>query len=105
MRLFILTDVFSKDFDNLEIDMYQDEHEFVPSQTANRASQYFHRVARLLEKVKRFLTQSSDHLEKTRAAAEDFMKYGEALDEEMTGWSKDEPGWDMMRVRAPTTGT
>ncbi|EXJ58816.1 hypothetical protein A1O7_06246 [Cladophialophora yegresii CBS 114405] len=105
MRLFILTSVFSKDFDNLEIDMYQEEHEFVPSQTANRASAYFHRVARLLEKVKQFLAQMSLQPEKTRATAEVFLKSGETLDEDMTGWSKDEPGWDMMRIRAPTAGT
>ncbi|OCT51831.1 hypothetical protein CLCR_08340 [Cladophialophora carrionii] len=105
MRLFILTSVFSKDFDNLEIDMYQDEHEFVPSPTANRASAYFHRVARLLEKVKQFLAQIPLQPEKTRAMAEVFLKSGETLDEDMAGWSKDEPGWDMMRVRAPTAGT
>src|SRR3978361_1179475 len=105
MRLFILTSVFSKDFDNLEIDVYQDEHEFVPSQTANRATKYFHQVARLLEKVKRFLSHLSDQPEKTKAAAEVFLKYGETLDDDMAGWSKDEPGWDMVRVRAPTAGT
>ncbi|KAJ9606556.1 hypothetical protein H2200_008564 [Cladophialophora chaetospira] len=105
MRLFILTSVFSKDFDNLEIDVYQDEHEFVPSPTANKASQYFHRVARLLEKVKRFLAQMPDQPEKRMAASGVFLKIGEALDEGMTGWSKDEPGWDMMPVRAPTAGT
>jgi hypothetical protein len=105
MRLFILTSVFSKDFDNLEIDVYQDEHEFVPSQTANRASAYFHQVARLLEKVKQFMSQTPLPSEKTKATAEVFLKRGESLDEDMTGWSKDEPGWDMMRVRAPTAGT
>ena len=105
MRLFILTSVFSKDFDNLEIDVYQDEHEFVPSETANKASKYFHRVARLLERVKRFLLEMPDPPEKKRAAVGVFLKYGEALDGSMTGWSKDEPGWDMMRVRASTVGT
>jgi hypothetical protein len=34
-----------------------------------------------------------------------FLKYGETLDEDMKDWSKDEPGWDMVRVRAPTAGT
>jgi hypothetical protein len=105
MRLFILTDVFTKDFDNLEIDVYQDEHEFVPSQTANKASAYFHKVARLLEKVKQFLAQPPELQDKHKAAIDVFFKYGEALDKSMKDWSKDEPGWDMMKVRAPTIGT
>jgi hypothetical protein len=105
MRLFILTSVFTKDFDNLEIDVYQDEHEFVPSQTANRASAYFHRVARLLERVKRFLADDTKTPEQADAQIEEFLGYGETLDNDMDGWSKDEPGWDMMRVRASTAGT
>ncbi|KIW95233.1 uncharacterized protein Z519_03817 [Cladophialophora bantiana CBS 173.52] len=105
MRLFILNSVTSKDFDNLEIDVYQDEHEFVPSQTANKATAYFHRVARLLEKIKRFLSRSPAQLALTNTAADVLLKYGETLDESMADWSKDEPGWDMMRVRATTAGT
>ncbi|KIW32001.1 hypothetical protein, variant [Cladophialophora immunda] len=105
MRLFILNSVTSKDFDNLEIDVYQDEHEFVPSQTANKATAYFHRVARLLEKIKHFLGRSAAQLALSNATADVFLKYGETLDESMSDWSKDEPGWDMMRVRASTAGT
>ncbi|OAL18299.1 hypothetical protein AYO22_10877 [Fonsecaea multimorphosa] len=105
MRLFILNTVTSKDFDNLEIDVYQDEHEFVPSQTANKATAYFHRVARLLEKIKHFLGQSPAQQAFSHATADVFLKYGESLDEDMADWSKDEPGWDMMRVRAVTAGT
>lgn len=106
MRLFILNTVVSRDFDDLEIDVYQDEHEFVPSQTANRATAYFHRVARLLEKIKHFICQPpTDRLANAKAAANVFLQYGETLDEGMAGWSKDEPGWDMMQVRAETAGT
>ena len=105
MRLFILSSVVTKDFDNLEIDVYQDEHEFVPSETANKASGYFHHVARLLERVKHFLTQDPDQLAQDKARADVFLKYGEALDEGMRDWSKDEPGWDMMQVHAATGGT
>lgn len=104
MRLFILTSVFSKDFDDLEIDIYKDEHEFVPSQTANKASTYFHRAARLLERLKQFLANSVP-LKWDTAVCEPFLEYGEAMDADMEGWSKDEPGWDMMRVYAPTSGT
>ncbi|KIX05002.1 uncharacterized protein Z518_05874 [Rhinocladiella mackenziei CBS 650.93] len=105
MRLFILDSVTSKDFDNLEIDVYQEEHEFVPSETANKATAYFHRVARLLEKVKHFLGQEPDEIARVKDTTDVFLQYGEALDEGMTGWSKDEPGWDMMKVRSETTGT
>lgn len=105
MRLFILNSVRSKDFDDLEIDVYEDEHEFVPSQTANKATAYFHHVARLLEKIKRFLAQDPSRLARSKSTANILLQYGEALDEGMTGWSKDEPGWDMMRVRAEKAGT
>ncbi|KAH0844763.1 hypothetical protein AYO21_01916 [Fonsecaea monophora] len=105
MRLFILNSVTSKDFDNLEIDVYQDEHEFVPSQTANKATSYFHRVARLLEKIKHFLGRGPGQLALNNTTADVYLKYGETLDESMAGWSKDEPGWDMMSVRATTAGT
>ena len=105
MRLFILSSVHTKDFDNLEVDVYKDEHEFVPSQTANRASAYFHHVARLLEKVQHFLTQDPEQLSQDGANADIFVQRGEALDRGMTDWSKDEPGWDMMRVHTTTAGT
>jgi hypothetical protein len=108
MRLFILNSVTSKDFDDLEIDVYKEEQEFVPSQTANKATAYFHRVARLLEKIKHFLVQRSDKpelVDKIKAAGSTLLQYGEALDASMEGWSKDEPGWDIMPVRAETAGT
>lgn len=108
MRLFILNSVTSKDFDDLEIDVYNEDQEFVPSKTANKATAYFHRVARLLEKVKQFLVQSADKpelVDKIRADANTLIQYGEALDTSMEGWSKDEPGWDIMSVRAETAGT
>jgi hypothetical protein len=105
MRLFILTPVTYKDFDDLEIDMFKEEHEFVPSQTANKATAYFHRVARLLEKIRYFLAQKTDDVAKRTTTTEELLHYGESLDEAMTGWSKDEPGWDIMRVRSGTTGT
>ena len=105
MRLFILNTVTSKDFDDLEIDVYQEDHEFVPSQTANKATEYFHRVARLLEKVKHFLAQEPDQLAATRPTGDILLQYGESLDAGMHNWSKDEPGWDMMKVQAETAGT
>ncbi|KAK5194491.1 hypothetical protein LTR99_002992 [Exophiala xenobiotica] len=105
MRLFILTPVTYKDFDDLEVDMFKEEHEFVPSQTANKATAYFHRVARLLEKIRYFLAQKTDDIAKRTTTTEELLHYGESLDEAMTGWSKDEPGWDIMRVRSGTTGT
>lgn len=108
MRLFILNSVTSKDFDDLEIDVYNEEQEFVPSKTANKATAYFHRVARLLEKIKQFLIRISDRpelVERARADGYTLLQYGEALDVSMEGWSKDEPGWDIMPVRAETAGT
>ena len=41
MRLFILNSCTSADFHCLEVDLYKDEHEFVPSKTATRASLFF----------------------------------------------------------------
>lgn len=105
MRLFALNSVTSKDFDDLEVDVYREEHEFVPSQTANKATAYFHRVARLLEKIKLFLDQDSEEGSQAEATADELLQYGESLDEDMTGWSKDEPGWDILELSAGTTGT
>ncbi|EXJ85070.1 hypothetical protein A1O3_05745 [Capronia epimyces CBS 606.96] len=105
MRLFILNSVTSKDFDGLEIDVYQDEHEFLPSQTANRATAYFHRVARLLEKIKHILAAKSKQRAESMASTDNLLGYGETLDNEMQGWSKDEPGWDMMLVHGSKAGT
>jgi hypothetical protein len=105
MRLFILTSVTSRDFDNLEVDVYKDEHEFVPSPTANKASAYFHHVARLLEKVRFFLGDNVQEPAARRAIIDGFLDYGDTLDAGMAGWSKDEPGWDMLYVRSATAGT
>ncbi|KEF56065.1 uncharacterized protein A1O9_07646 [Exophiala aquamarina CBS 119918] len=108
MRLFILNSVTSKDFDDLEIDVYNEDQEFVPSKTANKATAYFHSVARLLEKIKQFLIRRSDKpelVDRVKADGYTLLQYGEALDVSMEGWSKDEPGWDIMSVRAETAGT
>lgn len=107
MRLFILNSVTSKDFEDLEQDVYQDEHEFVPSETANKATSYFLRVARLQETIKFFLTKPRglEDAEAIRTEALQLIRKGEDYDQSMDGWSKDEPGWDMMKVRANTTGT
>ncbi|KAK4943878.1 hypothetical protein LTR10_016594 [Elasticomyces elasticus] len=105
MRLFILTSVTSKDFNDLETDVFRDENEFVPSLTANKATAYFHRVAQLLEEVRLFLARKRPDDTKTVSTAEEFVERGEALDEAMTGWSKNEPGWDLLKVRAGIAGT
>jgi hypothetical protein len=103
MRLFILNSVTTQDFDNLEVDVYRDDQEFVPSETANKATGYFHKVARLLLRVKNFLNQNTATEAKDTVA--ELIHTGESLDKGMTDWSKDEPGWDMMNVRAATNGT
>ncbi|KAJ9636576.1 hypothetical protein H2204_005176 [Knufia peltigerae] len=105
MRLFILTPVRYKDFDELEIDIFKEENEFVPSETANKSTAYFHRVARLMEKIRAFLSQQNANRPNQTATGEELLHYGESLDEVMTGWSKDEPGWDIMRVRSRTAST
>jgi len=105
MRLFALNSVTSKDFDDLEVDVYREEHEFVPSQTANKATAYFHRVARLLEEIKHFLVEKPRPAAETKSTTDSLLQYGESLDESMGGWSKEEPGWDMMKVHAGTAGT
>ena len=108
MRLFILNSVTSKDFDELEVDVYDEKQEFVPSETANKATAYFHRVARLIEKIKHLLIRHDEKPEDIkiiRAEVNTILQYGEALDASMECWSKDEPGWDMMSVRAKTTST
>lgn len=79
--------------------------EFVPSQTANKATAYFHRIARLLERIRAFLGQQNVSRSEQTSTLEELLHQGESLDEAMTGWSKDEPGWDIMRVRSGTSGT
>ena len=108
MRLFILTSVTGKEFDDLEIDVYQEEHEFVPSETANKATRYFHRTARLLEKIRIFLAakpSKPNQMKDYKSLARKLVQSGRDLDDSMTDWCKDEPGWDMMNIRAATSGT
>jgi len=105
MRLFVLNSVTSKDFNNLEIDIYRDEHEFVPSETANRATSYFYKVSHLFEQIKHFLTRKFERGEAAKRHAAYLIHCGESIDAEMTGWSKVEPGWDMMKIPADTAGT
>lgn len=107
MRLFNLNSVTSRDFGDLEIDIYQDEHEFVPSKTANKASAFFLKVARLVETIKNFLLgprdpENSDYIS---VETKRLIKYGESLDINMNGWSENEPGWQMMRVVGDPKGT
>ena len=100
MRLFNLNSVTSRDFGDLELDIYQDEHEFVPSATANKASAYFSKVARLMETIKNFLfgDRAPENAVYISVETKRLLKYGEALDNNMQGWSESEPGWQMMRV-------
>lgn len=108
LRLFILTSVTGKEFDDLEIDVYQEEHEFVPSETANKATRYFHRTARHLEKIRLFLAAKPykpNQMKDYKSLARKLVQYGRDLDNSMIDWSKGEPAWDMMEIRAATSGT
>lgn len=107
MRLFILNSVTSSDFDYLEVDIYKDENEFVPSDTANRASAFFRKVARHLEAAKYALHKSRLQPDSNHLAIElDQLLYeGECFDAGMLRWSKQEPGWDMMQVQGNVRGT
>lgn len=107
MRLFTLNSVTSSDFDYLEVDIYKDENEFVPSATANNATAFFLKTARHLEVTKYTLHKFDLQPESEKLAAElDQLLYeGERLDEGMLNWSRKEPGWDMMPVRGNLAGT
>jgi hypothetical protein len=107
LRLFNLNSVTSRDFGDLELDIYQDEHEFVPSKTANKASAFFLKVARLTETIKNFLFADRAPVNAAYISIETkrLVKYGEALDRNMDDWSENEPGWPMMRVRGDPKGT
>lgn len=107
MRLFILNSVTSADFDYLEVDIYKDEHEFVPSDTANKASAFFIKTARHLETAKNALHNCKLQPESPSLAAEiDRLLYeGECYDASMLRWSKLEPGWDMMPVTGKLKNT
>lgn len=104
MRLFALNSVTSSDFEYLEVDVYKDEHEFVPSETANRASDFFRKAAQHMETTKYALQklalqpQSQDVL----AEIDQLLYEGECLDAGMLMWSKAEPGWDMMPIHQST---
>lgn len=107
MRLFILNSVTSSDFNHLEIDAYKDEHEFVPSETANKASAFFNNAANHMEAAK-YTVQKFELQPQSRdlAAELDQLIYeGECLDAGMLRWSKQEPGWDMMPVQGDLRGT
>ena len=107
MRLFTLNSVTSSDFDYMEVDIYKDENEFVPSKTANKASAFFLKVARHLEATKYALHKFGLQPESQDLAAElDQLLYeGECFDAGMLRWSKQEPGWDMMQVQSNVRGT
>lgn len=107
MRLFILNSVTSSDFDYLEVDVYKDEHEFVPSGTANKASRFFIEAARHMEAAKYAIQKFELQPQSRDLAAEiDQLLYeGECLDAGMLMWSKQEPGWDMMPVQGSLTDT
>lgn len=108
MRLFMLNSVKSRDFGDLALDVYQDDHEFVPSKTANKASTFFLRIARLTEEIKAFLIfsdRTTPAQEETSKKTRDLVKLGEELDRKMIGWADIEPGWQMMKVRGDPKGT
>ena len=107
MRLFNLNSVTSRDFGDLELDLYQDEHEFVPSATANKASGFFLKVARLTETIRNLLfgDRAPENATYISIETQRLIKYGETLDHNMDGWSDNEPGWQMMKVRGDPKGT
>lgn len=107
MRLFVLNSVTSSDFDYLEVDIYKDENEFVPSHTANIATAFFHKVARHLEATKYALQKFGlqPHSRDLAVELDQLLYEGECLDAGMLRWSKQEPGWDMMQVQGNVRGT
>lgn len=107
MRLFVLNSVTSADFEYLEVDIYKDEHEFVPSETANKASKFFIKAAQHLEHSKYTLQKFrlQPRSEEVATEIDELLYYGECLDADMLGWSKQEPGWDMMPIRGQVRGT
>ncbi|KAK5322195.1 hypothetical protein LTR70_003876 [Exophiala xenobiotica] len=107
MRLFTLNSVTSSDFDYLEIDIYKDENEFVPSETGKNATAFFLKTARHLEVTKHALQKFSLQPESKDLAAElDQLLYeGMCLDAGMLRWSEQEPGWSMMPVQGNVIGT
>lgn len=107
LRLFILNSVTSREFSEMEMDVWKKEHEFTPSKTANKATGFFHKVARLIEDINAFLfaRRQSEDDEAFVQQALSFIKYGEILDKDMTDWSKHEDYWDMMPIQGAAKGT
>lgn len=107
MRLFVLNSVTSSDFDHLEVDVYKDEHEFVPSETANRASAFFRKAARHMEATKYALHKLNmqPNSQDLTAEIDQLLYEGECLDASMLRWSKAEPGWDIIPIQGNTQGT
>lgn len=107
MRLFMLNSVTSADFEYLEIDIYKDEHEFVPSETASKASNFFMKAAQHLERAKYALHKFEMQPESRDLATEvdELLYEGECYDASMLRWSKTDPGWDIMTVRGSLDGT
>lgn len=107
MRLFVLNSVKGREFEDMEVDLWQEEHEFVPSKTANVATTFFHKVARLINSIKAFLFASppmnKDGTTPKQALA--LVSYGEKLDADMKDWSKNEDYWDMVPVQGDVKGT
>lgn len=65
-------------------------------------------MARLLEQTRVFLLSRYEFSSKAKgykAHAKELLQYGEALDSGMTDWCKEEPAWDMMKIRTGTSGT
>lgn len=103
----MLNSITSTDFETLEQDVYQDEHEFLPSRTAVKATRYFHSVTHLLEVVKfalRACKEDPTSVENTQRLQK-AVSEAEELDLNSSDWAKGEPGWGMMKVQASTAGT
>jgi hypothetical protein len=107
MRLFALNSVTSREFGDMEVDIWKEEHEFVPSKTANTATAFFHRVARLIERAKAFIysERPPENNVFVSKQTKQLIRYGEAQDEQMKDWSKHEDYWDLMPVQGPVSGT
>ena len=107
MRLFTLTTVTSEGFGRYELEMYTDEYEFVPSETAMRATKFFLHVAQWMETVKAFLVKERRIKQKpsTVQRTQQLIQDAESLDHTMEDWSEHEPGWQMMEVRGSPNGT
>lgn len=107
MRLFMLNSATASDFNALEVDAFRDEHEFVPSETANKATSFFLQTARHMDRSKRVL-QRHDTLSDADVPTDELdglEAEGMDLEVGMAGWSKPELGWDMTKVIVSLDGT